>query len=264
MERQPRRLAAHPSQPEMLYYGPSGQCAQPLHFGPPAQFAQPWHSAAPSGQFAQPVQFAQQPVQSAQRYTLHSHPTAEPGQTRALDPTYCLLDERGNPKPFSSVSQVSGRNYEGMISSIFYSSGPRTLRAVQNQEAQERNRLETCKAAVADFLRTTVSDHVGDAMTKTGVGEQQAEVDTVYNGSFRNFAEQIKELCTVKVSATCDEVERVLVEACSDSRFVAMKLFQIEIQSGLVGRNGFLDYRLCDRFQPSSIARPDRKSGSTP
>ena len=26
-------------------------------------------------------------------------------------------------------------------------------------------------------------DHVGDAMTKRGVGEQQAEVDTVYNGS---------------------------------------------------------------------------------
>jgi len=73
-----------------------------------------------------------------------------------------------------------------------------------------------------------------------GVGEMEAEIDTFYNGSFKEFAEHINQLGTVKVSATCANVAKVLVEVCSDSRFVARKLYQIEIQSCLVQREGFL------------------------
>lgn len=168
------------------------------------------------------------------------HPTAEPRQQRKLDKAYCLVDEEGNCKPFSSVSELSGRNYEGVVSKIFASGGPRTLRAVYPQDMEERQRLETSKEAIANFLQETVSDSAGDGMRRMGVRDEQAEVDTVYDGSFKDFAESIRELSTVKVSATCAKVQRVLVEICSDSRFVAMKLYQIEIQSCLVDRSGFL------------------------
>ena len=127
-----------------------------------------------------------------------------------------------------------------MISCMIGSGGPRTLRATLFQDPKEQHRLKTCKEAVARFLRETVSDHIGDGMRKKGVGEEEAEVDTVYNGSFENFAAKVERLSTVKVSATCANVQRVLVEICSDSRYVAMKLYQIEIQSCLVARKGFL------------------------
>ena len=271
MERQPWRLAAHPSQTGMQYPGPYGtpatQYAQHWHVAappgilatPPAHFAQPSHLAARSEQFVQvwhPAQFAQPShraapsEQFAQLRRLPetvqtggffgSHPTAQPGQKRELVEEYCLIDEDGNRKPFSSVSQISGKNYEGMISNIFRSGGPRTLCAVDRQQEEERQRLQTCKKAVADFLRETVSDHVADGMRARGVGEEQAEVDTVYHGSFKEFAENVNDLSAVKVRATCAQVQWVLVEICSDSRFVAMKLYQIEIQSCLVERQGYL------------------------
>ena len=126
-----------------------------------------------------------------------------------------------------------------MISCMIGSGGPRTLRANLFQDPKEQDRLKTCKEAVARFLRETVSDHIGDGMRSRGVGEEEAEVDTVYNGSFENFAAKVERLSTVKVSATCANVQRVLVEICSDSRYVAMKLYQIEIQSCLVARKGF-------------------------
>ena len=75
-----------------------------------------------------------------------------------------------------------------MISCMIGSGGPRTLRANLFQDPKEQHRLKTCKEAVARFLRETVSDHIGDGMRKKGVGEEEAEVDTVYNGSFENFA----------------------------------------------------------------------------
>ena len=127
-----------------------------------------------------------------------------------------------------------------MISCMIGSGGPRTLRATVFQDPKEQDRLKTCKEAVARFLQETVSDHIGDGMRKKGVGEEEAEVDTVYNGSFENFAAKVERLSTVKVRATCANVQRVLVEICSDSRYVAMKLYQIEIQSCLVARKGFL------------------------
>ena len=77
-------------------------------------------------------------------------------------------------------------------------------------------------------------------MEKKGTAEQEAEVDTVYSGSFKNFAESISKLSEVIVGATCTKVKQVLVAICSDSRLVAMKLYQIEIQSCLVKRQGYL------------------------
>ena len=70
-----------------------------------------------------------------------------------------------------------------MISCMIGSGGPRTLRANLFQDPKEQHRSKTCKEAVARFLRETVSDHIGDGMRSRGVGEEEAEVDTVYNGS---------------------------------------------------------------------------------
>ncbi|CAJ1413228.1 unnamed protein product, partial [Effrenium voratum] len=204
---------------------------------PLAWFGQPGSFVAPAAPLPRPaVQFLPQ----TQAVFYGSHAIPEPARQRQLDKTYCLVDEDGRPKPFSSVSQISGRSYESMISCMIGSGGPRTLRATLFQDPKEQDRLKTCKEAVARFLQETVSDHIGDGMRKKGVGEEEAEVDTVYNGSFENFAAKVERLSTVKVSATCANVQRVLVEICSDSRYVAMKLYQIEIQSCLVARKGFL------------------------
>ena len=186
---------------------------------------QGWHPAAPSAQFAQSSHVAS--------------PSEQLPQERVLDKTYCLIDKDGSLKPFSSVSEISGQNYEQMMSTIYCSGGPRILRAIACQEKEERIRLGACKQAVADFLQS-VFDHAGAEMRATGgVGEMEAEIDTFYNGSFQDFSEHIH-LGTVQVSATCANVSKVLVEVCSDSRFVAKKLYQIEIQSCLVQRGGFL------------------------
>ena len=238
----PPHQSAAGSSPFWVYSGPPCAAAQPCHVQVPAQFmgtayGQPftgsfWHTAAPYGQpWTTPPQF---------QGCSGCRPTAEPEQKRKLNPAYCLRDKDGTLKPFSSVSQISGRSYEGMLSSIFDSGGPRTLCAVQHQDAQERERLEKSRTAVASFLQENVSDHAWKAMTEKCVAEEQAEVDTVYNGSFKAFAESIKKLSEVTVSATCAEVQKVLVECCSDCRFLAMKLYQIELQSCLVARQGYL------------------------
>lgn len=80
-------------------------------------------------------------------------PTAGPEQKRELNEAYCLVDKEGKPKPFSSVSQLSGRSYEDMLSKIFGSGGARKLLAVRRQDEEERARLEKIRNAVAEFLR---------------------------------------------------------------------------------------------------------------
>ena len=124
MEWQPRRLAAHPSQPGMQYSGPpywapAMQYVQPWHpaqFGAPWEQMQGWHPAAPSAQFAQSSHVAS--------------PSEQLRRERVLDKTYCLIDKDGSLRPFSSVSAISGQNYEQMISTICCSGGPRILRAI--------------------------------------------------------------------------------------------------------------------------------------
>ena len=235
------------------YSGPPCAAAQPCHVqvpSVPVQFmgtahGQPftgaalWHTPAPYGQPWTTPQF---------QGCSGCRPTAEPEQKRELNPAYCLIDEDGNDKPFSNISQISGRSYENMVSLIFDSGGPRTLHAVQQQEAQERERLEKSRDAVARLLQKTVSDHAGQAMARKGVAEEQAEVDTVFIGCFEDFAKRNSTFCNATVSATCAEVQHVFVEICSDSRFVAMKLYQIELQSCLVARQGYL----FDKANPSS------------
>ena len=221
----------HPAAPSAQFGAPWGQmqgwhpAAPSAQFGAPWGQMQGWHPAAPSAQFAQSSHVAS--------------PSEQLPQERVLDKTYCLIDKDGSLKPFSSVSEISGQNYEQMMSTIYCSGGPRILRAIACQEKEERIRLGACKQAVADFLQS-VFDHAGAEMRATGgVGEMEAEIDTFYNGSFQDFSEHIH-LGTVQVSATCANVSKVLVEVCSDSRFVAKKLYQIEIQSCLVQRGGFL------------------------
>ena len=164
-------------------------------------------------------------------------------QKRELNKDYCLVDEQGNCRPFSDtsyISQQSGEMYEKAISTIFNSNGPWMLHATTTQDQKEKNRLNKSKNMIADFLRKNVFDRAGAGMQKKGTGSEQAEVDTVYNGSFKAFAESISQLSKVMVQATCKKVEKVLVECCSDCRFVAMKLYQIEIQSCLLARGGGL------------------------
>ena len=143
-----------------------------------------------------------------------------------------------------------------MISRICECGGPRMLLKIEPQDPKERQRLETCRETVARFLQETVSDHIGDGMRSRGVGEEEAEVDAFYDGSFENFAAKIQGLSEVKVSATCANVQRVLVEICSDSRYVAMKLYQIEIQSCLVARKGFLARDDAGQLEPVKL-QPD-------
>ena len=167
------------------------------------------------------------------------HPAAKPEQKRELNTAYCLIDEDGNDTPFSSISQISGRSHENMVSKIFDRGGPWTLRAVRPQDPKEQERLEKNRKAVALLLQKTVSDHAGNAMMKKGIAEELAEVDAVFIGCFEDFAKRTSTFCNATVSATCAEVQHVLVEICSDSRFVAMKLYQIELQSCLVARQGY-------------------------
>ena len=196
----------------------------------------PWRHAQPCqlqfmGPHAVPYSFGFGPLQTTAPHLQ---------QKRELDKNYCLVDEKGCMKPFSSVSGISGRYYEDMISKIFESGAPQRLRAVQRQTDEEQWNLKHSKDVIAKFLQERVGDLAGQSMREKGTAEQEAEVDTVYSGSFKNFAESITKVSNVIVGATCTEVKQVLVEICSDSRFVAMKLYQIEIQSCLVQRQGYL------------------------
>ncbi|CAJ1388439.1 unnamed protein product [Effrenium voratum] len=227
------------------------------HGEPVPQNAHPgWWSpgpfVAPPATFGQPSAF---PPQQTLAFS-GCRAAGKPARERQLDETYCLVGEDGRPKPFSSVSQISGGDYEGMISRIFECGGPRMLLKIEPQDPKERQRLETCRETVARFLQETVSDHIGDGMRSRGVGEEEAEVDAFYDGSFENFAAKIQGLSEVKVSATCANVQRVLVEICSDSRYVAMKLYQIEIQSCLVARKGFLARDDAGQLEPVKL-QPD-------
>lgn len=160
-----------------------------------------------------------------------------------MDPHYCLVDVSGNLKPFSvsHISQVSGRTYEACVSAIVTGMQSRKLRAVQQQTQEDKIRLEACREAVAEFLRIRVSDEVASDARQRGIEAEEMEVDTVFQGSFKALTCQLKQLGgRIHTPGTCDEVAMVLVEICSDSRFVAMKLLQLEIQCSLLTRNGFL------------------------
>ena len=202
---------------------------------------------APSAQLPQPRYLAAYPPQTGTQYRPPYQTTSAQhrdfgSQERRFDDAYCLVDEKGFCRPFSNsrVSQLSGKTYEEVISQVFSSSPSRRLHAVLPQEAEERTRLLLSKEVVANFLQTTVSDSAAASMREKGIGEELAQVDTVYNGRFQDFADSIFPLSTPLVTATCEHVQSVLVEICSDSRFVAMKLYQIEIQSCLVARQGYL------------------------
>ena len=123
----PHPSAAGSSHFWMQYSGTPGAApcghARPCHVQVPVQLmgsAYGWpfagsslHTAAPYGQFAQPWT----PPMQCQGCSGRHH-TAEPEKKRELNEAYCLVDKEGKLKPFSSVSQLSGRSYEGMISMI--------------------------------------------------------------------------------------------------------------------------------------------------
>ena len=236
----PHQSAACSSHSWTQYSGiPCGH-AQPCQLQVPAHFvvAHVQNSLGPLQPTAPHLQHWTTPMQF--QGCSGRHHTAEPEKKRELNEAYCLVDKEGKLKPFSSVSQPSGGSYEGMLSKIFESGAPQILRAVQQQTHVERMTLQRSKDVIAKFLGERVSDGAGKSMEKKGTAEQEAEVDTVYSGSFKNFAESISKLSEVIVGATCTKVKQVLVEICSDSRLVAMKLYQIEIQSCLVKRQGYL------------------------
>ena len=160
---------------------------------------------------------------------------------RAVDEAYCILNEAGHPASFSAgrISQQSGSQYEKLVTSVVKGFS-RKLRAVRSQTQEEGEALKDLRNRVADFLRDRVSDNAGQRVTARGVGEEEADIDVVFHGSFEALLSQLNLVTEAKVIATCEDVTCVLVEACSDSRLVAMKLLQIEIQCRIVARQGFL------------------------
>ena len=227
--------------------------------GQPWEWAQygwnQWHSA-PWAWTQQPsTQYGHQPPQSWCEFQLHpfteqqgqfgsTYTTAEDVQAQPVfDPNYCLVDASGNPKPFSvsHISQVSGRTSEACVSAIVMGMQSRKLCAVQAQTPEDQMRLTACRDAVAEFLKFRVSEKVASDAGKRGIGEEEMEVDAVFQGSFKDLTPQLERLGgRIHTPGTCDEVAIVLVEVCSDSRFVAMKLLQLEIQCSLLTRKGFL------------------------
>ena len=160
---------------------------------------------------------------------------------RAVDDAYCLLNEAGRPASFSEgrISQQSGVEYEKLVAGVV-DGFSRKLQAVEGQTLEEQNALQVLKGRVATFLRDRVSDSAWQKVQARGVGEKEADIDVVFHGSFAALLSQLEELTQAKVATTSPEVTCVLVEACSDSRLVAMKLLQIEIQCRIVARRGFL------------------------
>ena len=168
-----------------------------------------------------------------------------PTRQRGRHPNFCLVDREGDHKAFSSVSEISGATYEHMmyevLQQVLTSSSRRKLMATTIQHCEEKDRLTHCKQKVARLLQLTVSDSAADSMQRRGHGQSEAEVDLVFHGSFEEFVNKFGQLGKVKVKGSCEMVRTVLVEICSDSRFVPMKLYQIEIQSCLIARAGKLD-----------------------
>ncbi|CAE7657394.1 unnamed protein product [Symbiodinium sp. CCMP2592] len=158
-----------------------------------------------------------------------------------LDGACCMLDKAGHPAAFSDsrISQQSGSQYEGLVASVINGLS-RKLKAVRQQGPDERTQVEQLKENVAAFLRERVSDNAGQRVLARGVGEEEAEIDAVFHGSFGELLSKLNQVTDALVLATYAGTTCVLVEACSDSRLVAMKLLQIEIQCRLVERCGFL------------------------
>ncbi|CAE7832483.1 unnamed protein product [Symbiodinium sp. CCMP2592] len=152
-----------------------------------------------------------------------------------------MLDKAGHPAAFSDsrISQQSGSQYEGLVASVINGLS-RKLKAVRQQGPDERTQVEQLKENVAAFLRERVSDNAGQRVLARGVGEEEAEIDAVFHGSFGELLSKLNQVTDALVLATYAGTTCVLVEACSDSRLVAMKLLQIEIQCRLVERCGFL------------------------
>ena len=226
--------------------------------GQPWEFTQydwnQWHSA-PAWTHQPSTQYGYQPPQPWWEFQLHpsaeqqgqfgsTYTTAEDVQEQPVfDPNYCLVDASGNPKPFSvsHISQVSGQTYEACVSAIVMGMQSRKLCAVHPQTAEDQKRLTACRNAVAEFLKFRVSEKAASDARKRGIGAEEMEVDAVFQGSFKDLMPQLERLGgQIHTPGTCDEVAIVLVEVCSDSRFVAMKLLQLEIQCSLLTRKGFL------------------------
>ncbi|CAE7840265.1 unnamed protein product [Symbiodinium necroappetens] len=140
---------------------------------------------------------------------------------------------------------ISGANYEHMmyevLQQVLPSSSRRKLMAGSIQDREEEDRLTICKQKVAHLLQLIVSDTAAVSMQRRGHGQSEAEVDLVFQGSFEEFDNKFGQLGEVNFKGSCEMVRTVLVEICSDSRFVPMKLYQIEIQSCLIARAGKLD-----------------------
>ena len=173
---------------------------------------------------------------------------------RVVDEAYCTLNEAGHPASFSEgrVSQQSGSQYEKLVTNVV-NGFSRRLKAMHLQTPEERTAVKTLKQQVATFLRDHVSDNAAQRVAAGGVGEEEADIDAVFHGSFRDLLRELNEVTEAKVIATCTDVTCVLVEACSDSRFVAMKLLQIETQCRIVQRGGFLVRDDPRNLQPQNL-----------
>mmetsp|Transcript_52144 Transcript_52144/g.97561 ORF Transcript_52144/g.97561 Transcript_52144/m.97561 type:complete len:364 (+) Transcript_52144:41-1132(+) len=221
------------------------------HWPQPAQSQQAWSQQAWSQQALLQQSWSQQafahsPIQAQScgpeqfQWTAPTEPLEH--TERRLHPHYHLLDAAGNPKAFSDsrVSQQSGAAYEGSIRQMIGGTGPHNLYAVHAQQPHDWRRLNDSKHKVATFLEWTVSGMVARAVRDRGIPETQMEIDVVVDGTLINLAERVIALQGKVLVAGCGAVDKVLVEVCSDSRFAAMKLWQIECQYHLLERQAYL------------------------
>ena len=166
-----------------------------------------------------------------------------------------MLDKAGHPAAFqdSRISQQSGSQYEDLVARVI-NGRSRKLKAVTLQEPGERTQVQKLKESVAAFLRERVSDNAGQRVLARGVGEEEADVDAVLHGSFETLLSKLNQVTEAKVLATCAGTTCVLVEACSHSRLVAMKLLQIDIQCRIVQRRVLGRCILARSLAPSGFA----------
>jgi len=160
------------------------------------------------------------------------------GQTvRYVNPNFFLLDQDGVKKAFDQqdISNESGRAYEAAICEIL---GGLPWRLETQQEQHSCDHLRECQQNVLCELKRTLPTFARRSFH--GMDSPSAQIDAVVWTSLRSISEKLRNLhCTVHcgpdyVLPEASTVRAILIEACSDSRYVPAKLLQIERQATIV------------------------------
>jgi len=156
-----------------------------------------------------------------------------------------MLDRDGTAVRFSaaSVSRDSGAAYEQVIANVLSGEVGWKLQTEQQPESVVIASLERSRKLVEEMLETLLPEARRPTL-QNGLSTSM-QVDTVYRGSMTDFLSGLDklELHNHRWPKTCEvstNTELVLVESCSDSRYVPAKLFQLELQAHILERDGQL------------------------